>query len=73
MATTASEPSPRARAKPQAEASSGTALYVLDEPTTGLHFDDVRKLLEVLQRLAESFSSAGLFFVTASFTEYFRR
>ena len=34
--------------------SSGTALYVLDEPTTGLHFDDVRKLLEVLQRLAEA-------------------
>ena len=26
-------------------------MYVLDEPTTGLHFDDVRKLLTVLERL----------------------
>jgi len=35
-------------------AKSGPTLYVLDEPTTGLHFDDVRKLIEVLERLAES-------------------
>jgi excinuclease ABC subunit A len=33
--------------------SSGRSLYTLDEPTTGLHFDDVKKLLELLNRLTE--------------------
>ena len=31
--------------------STGSTMYLLDEPTTGLHFDDVNKLLEVLQQL----------------------
>ncbi|MGV1080049.1 MAG: excinuclease ABC subunit UvrA [Candidatus Nanopelagicales bacterium] len=33
--------------------STGRTIYVLDEPTTGLHFEDIRKLLEVLGRLVE--------------------
>ena len=34
--------------------STGKTVYILDEPTTGLHFDDIRKLLNVLNRLVES-------------------
>jgi len=38
-------------AKELSKRSTGQTLYILDEPTTGLHFEDVRKLLEVLHRL----------------------
>lgn len=37
--------------------STGKTIYILDEPTTGLHFADVHKLIEILQRLAESGNS----------------
>jgi excinuclease ABC subunit A len=40
-------------AKELSKRSTGRTLYILDEPTTGLHFEDVRKLLEVLHELVE--------------------
>jgi excinuclease ABC subunit A len=41
-------------AKELARVQTGRTLYLLDEPTTGLHFGDVRRLLEVLSRLVEA-------------------
>ena len=40
-------------AKELSRRATGNTLYILDEPTTGLHFEDVRKLLDVLQALVE--------------------
>ncbi len=40
-------------AKELSKRQTGRTLYLLDEPTTGLHFDDVRRLLEVLHRLTD--------------------
>ena len=39
--------------KELARRATGRTLYILDEPTTGLHFDDIKRLLEVLGRLAD--------------------
>ncbi|MFK7841449.1 MAG: excinuclease ABC subunit UvrA [Sphingorhabdus sp.] len=44
-------------AKELSKRSTGQTLYILDEPTTGLHFEDVRKLLQVLHRLVEQGNS----------------
>ncbi|TLM65486.1 MAG: excinuclease ABC subunit UvrA [Deltaproteobacteria bacterium] len=41
-------------AKELGKRATGRTIYILDEPTTGLHFDDIRKLLEVLQRLVDA-------------------
>ncbi|HMX30144.1 MAG TPA: excinuclease ABC subunit UvrA, partial [Blastocatellia bacterium] len=40
-------------AKELSKRATGRTIYILDEPTTGLHFEDVRKLLDVLQRLVD--------------------
>ncbi len=40
--------------KELARRATGRTIYILDEPTTGLHFDDIRKLLEVMDRLVDA-------------------
>ena len=44
-------------AKELSRTSTGKTLYILDEPTTGLHFDDIKRLLEVLARLTDAGNS----------------
>jgi len=44
-------------ARELAKRATGRTVYLLDEPTTGLHFDDVRKLLDVLARLVDTGNS----------------
>jgi excinuclease ABC subunit A len=41
-------------AKELSKRATGRTIYILDEPTTGLHFEDIRKLLEVIQRLVDA-------------------
>jgi len=41
-----------------ARRDTGQTLYILDEPTTGLHFEDIRHLLEVIQRLVDRGNTA---------------
>ncbi|KAB0665017.1 excinuclease ABC subunit UvrA [Oryzomonas japonica] len=41
-------------AKELSRRATGRTIYILDEPTTGLHFEDIRKLLEVIQRLVDT-------------------
>jgi excinuclease ABC subunit A len=44
-------------AKELGKRSTGRTIYILDEPTTGLHFDDINRLLDVLHRLVETGNS----------------
>ena len=44
-------------AKELSKRSTGKTLYLLDEPTTGLHFADIKKLLEVLNKLVDAGNS----------------
>ncbi len=45
-------------ARELARRETGRTLYILDEPTTGLHFDDIRKLLQLLGRLVDTGNTA---------------
>jgi excinuclease ABC subunit A len=43
-----------------AKRQTGRTLYVLDEPTTGLHFEDIKKLLEVVERLVDQGNTVAI-------------
>src|SRR5262249_55308353 len=45
-------------ARELARRSTGTTLYIMDEPTTGLHFEDVKKLLDLLRALIDAGNTA---------------
>ena len=53
----AARPSASSSRAELAKVATGRTLYILDEPTTGLHFADIQKLLEVLQRLVDAGNS----------------
>ena len=47
-------------AKELSKRDTGNTLYILDEPTTGLHFEDIRQLLEVLHRLRDGGNTVAI-------------
>ena len=55
-------------AKELSRKATGDTLYILDEPTTGLHFEDINKLLKVLKDNPEKFISLSVLALTTLLT-----